>query len=238
MKKILLVATAMLLMVGANAQNTFKGIVKYKIESTGQVAFQIPAEQSVVEVKIYDNQAMMGQSIQNGRTLTSCVDYSPYIQYLLSQDIELETYRGDGKMMIKQTIDQKDIDSLTIPVTEGFYFEYVDGETQEICGVKCNKTIMHKFNEEGKDEPVIFWYAPNMGPEVNFLFGAGIKGLPMMFTVDAGEGKAVTYTATEVKSGKVKEADLLLPAGYKSVTDEELGQFMQELKDAMELLED
>lgn len=228
----------MLLMIGAQAQNTFKGTVSYKLESTGQVAFQIPEEQSVVQVKVYEDKIMLGQTIQKGLTLTNCIDFSPYIQYLLSQGIELETYTGDGKIMMKQTIEQKDIDSLTIPVTEGYYFEYVDGETQQIAGLNAKKTIMHMFNDEGVDVPMDFWYSPEVGPAVNFVFGVGIKGLPLKFTVDAGEGKAITYTATEVKEGKVKEVDLMLPAGYNEMSEEEYAQFMQELKDAMELLED
>ena len=238
MKKILFAATAVLMMMGAQAQNTFKGTITYKIESTGQVAFQIPADQSVKVVKVYENKAMLDQTIQNDRVLTSCVDFSPYIQGLLANDIELETYTGDGKMMLKSTIEQSDIDSLTIPVTEGYYFEYVDGETEQIAGITAKKTIMHNFNDEGEDEPIVFWYSPEIGPAVNFLFGVGIKGLPLKFTVDAGEGKAITYTATEVKEGKVKEVYLLLPAGYTAVTEEEYANFMQELKDAIELLQE
>ena len=39
MKKIFaLAATALICMGGLMAQNTFKGVVKYKVESTGQVA--------------------------------------------------------------------------------------------------------------------------------------------------------------------------------------------------------
>lgn len=45
MKKIILAVAIMLLAFGAaTAQNTFRGIVKYKIESTGKVDIKIPAE--------------------------------------------------------------------------------------------------------------------------------------------------------------------------------------------------
>lgn len=236
MKKVLIVAVAMLLTMGTMAQNSFKGIVKYKLESAGETAFQIPEEQSIVEVKVYENQAMMGQTIQSGKTITSCIDYGMYIQYLLSQDIELETYTGDGKVMTKQTVDQGTIDSLTIPATKGIYFEYVKGETQEIAGWTANKAILHVFNDEGKDMPIEFWYTPEIGPTPNFLFN-GIAGMPLKFTMPAGEGRAIAYTAIEIKKGKVKEADMLLPAGFKEVTDEEHALIARELQEALELLE-
>ena len=235
MKKVLVVAVAMLLTMGAMAQNSFKGTVKYKLESVGETAFQIPDEQSVVEVKVFDDQAMMGQTIQSGKTITSCIDYGMYIQYLLSQDIELETYTGDGKVMTKRTVEQAMIDSLTIPSTTGAYFEYVDGETKEIAGWEAKKALLHVFNDEGKDNPIEFWYTPEIGPTPNFLFN-GIAGMPLQFTMPIGEGREMSYTAIEVKKGKVKAVDLLLPAGYKEVSDEEHALIARELKDALELL--
>ena len=58
-------------------------------------------------------------------------------------------------------------------------------------------------------------------PVINVLF-SGIKGMPLECTMDAGEGRAITYTATEVVKGKVKEADFLLPDGYETLGEEEL----------------
>lgn len=237
MKKVLIVAAAMLLMVGVNAQNTFKGIVKYKIESTGEVPFQIPEDQSTVEVKVFNESAMMGQTIQNGRKVTQCVDYGQLLQYLAYKEVELESDWGAAKFMIRQEITQQDIDSLTIPVNVGFYFEYKDGETKELCGRSAKKAVLHVFDDEGADHPIEFWYDPTIGPANNFLFN-GIAGMPLLFTQDAGEGRAITYTAFEVKEGKVKEADLLLPSGYKELSSEEYQTFQMEVRDALELAGD
>ena len=53
MRKVIIAMAAMLLSFGAmQAQNTFKGIIKYKVESTGEVAFQIPAEAATAEIKV------------------------------------------------------------------------------------------------------------------------------------------------------------------------------------------
>lgn len=78
--------------------------------------------------------------------------------------------------------------------------------------------------------------ADEIGPQINILFD-GIKGMPLECTLDAGEGRALTYTATEIVNGKVKEADFLLPDGYDSLSDEELKTFFEQFQEEMELLQ-
>ena len=78
MKKLLIAVSVMLLTMGAaSAQNSFRGIVKYQLESTGKVDVKIPAEQSIVEVKVYDNQIRLGQTTQNGFKVAQAADFSP-----------------------------------------------------------------------------------------------------------------------------------------------------------------
>ena len=48
---------------------------------------------------------------------------------------------------------------------------------------------------------------------------------------------AITFTATEVVKGKVKEADFLLPDGYETLSDEELETLGTEIQDELELLQ-
>lgn len=229
----------MLLTLGTvNAQNNFRGIVKYKIESTGQVAMQIPAEQSTVEVKVYDDQIMLGNSIQRGMTITQCIDMSMALAYLAANDIELESYQGDGKFLVKDKATKESLDSLALEDKEPghFYFEYAN-ETRDILGYTAKKLIMHSYDEEGVDHPAECWYTDQIGPEYNILFN-GIKGMPLVLAQNQGEGKQITYTATEIVKGKVKEVDLLLPAGYKEASKEELQTFMKEFQEAIELLQD
>lgn len=242
MKKLAILATALLVVASmtVQAQNKFRGIVKYKLESTGTTSFQIPAEQSTAELKVYDDQLLMGPQIQNGYKVTANADYSMYIQYLAANDIELETYRGDAKFLVRENHTEAEGDSLAIEDKEPghFYFEYVDGETQEIVGLTAKKAILHHYDEDtGEDTPTVFWYTDEMGPKYNFLFG-GIKGVPLKFEQQLGEGKAVTYTCTDIVKGKVKDVDMLLPAGFKEATEEEFNKFMKELQEAIELLGD
>ena len=239
MKKIVCAAAMLLLTVGAlSAQNNFRGIVRYKIESTGKVAITIKPEQSTAEIKVYDNQILSGQTVQTGFKIATAQDFSPYISYLAANDIELETYTGDGKFLIRDETSKEKLDSGYIVDKEPghYYYENVD-ETQEMLGYTAHKLIMHRYDEEGNDNPAICWYTTEIGPEYCLVLGA-IKGFPLVYTQELGEGRAITYTATEIVKGKVKETDMLLPAGYKDASGEEFETFQREMQEAFELLGD
>jgi hypothetical protein len=250
MKKILTVVAAIMLTVGSlSAQNTFKGIVKYKVESTGQVAMTIPEEAANAEIKVDGVNlftkspifmSAMGQEcvLVNNMRSTSCMDLSQLVGYLRNQGSEF-TYQGSGKLIVKNEFKESDFDSVTIPDTEPghFYYEYVDGETRQIAGQTAKKVVRHMYDEDGVDHPMEMWYSDEMGPAINVMFN-GIKGMPLQCTMDAGEGRAITYTATEVVKGKVKEADFLLPAGYDTLSDEELTEFFEQLQEEIELLQE
>lgn len=239
MKKLFITALTVLVFAGAlNAQNNFRGIVKYKLSSTGKVDVTIKPEQSEVEMKIFDDRVMVGNSIQNGLKQAQAIDFSQAIAYLAANDIELETYTGDGKMIVRGETTQAELDSLTLVDTEPghFYYEYVD-ETKDILGYKAKKLVVHSYDEEGVDNPVECWYTEEIGPAYNLIIG-NVKGTPLIYAQNGKDGRQITYTAIEIVKGKVKEAELLLPAGYKDVTDEEFETFMKELQDAASLLED
>lgn len=250
MKKIFALAVSLLLLAGmSQAQNSFKGVVKYKVESTGEVAMQIPDEAAVAEIKVDGSNlftksaifmSMMGQEcvLVNDMRSTSCLDLSQLVGYLRGQGSEF-TYQGSGKLLLKNEYKESDFDSVTIPDTEPghFYYEYVDGETKTIAGIVAKKVVRHMYDDEGADHPTEMWYTDEMGPKINVMF-SGIKGMPLMCTVAAGEGRAITYTATEVVKGKVKEADFLLPDGYDTLGDDELKEFFEQLQEEIELLQE
>ncbi len=239
MKKLLIAALMLLTVAGTvNAQNNFRGIVKYKATSTGKVDVTIKPEQSELEIKVYDNKLMVGTTVQNGLKTIAATDLSPYISYLAANDIELESYSGDGKVLIR---DEANIDSLKSIETKDeepghYYYEYVN-ETQEMLGYTAKKLIVHSFDEEGNDNPSVCWYTTEIGPEYCLLLG-NVKGLPLVYVQNGEGGRQVTYTAYEVVKGKVKEAEFLPPAGYQDLSEEEMETLGKELNDAFELLED
>ena len=238
MKKIFVAAAMMLLTMSTLiAQNNFRGIVKFKVESTGKVDVQIKPEQSVFEIKVYDNKLMVNQTIQNGLKTIAATDLSPIIGYLAANGIELETYTGDGKILVRNEANVDSLKSIEVKDEEPghFYYEYVD-ETQEMLGYTAKKLIVHSFDEEGTDNPSVCWYTTEIGPEYCLLLGQ-VKGFPLVYTQIGSEGRAITYTATEVVKGKVKETEFFPPAGYKDMSEEELEALGEEIQNAAELLE-
>lgn len=246
MKKVFLTAAlAVLSMSALFAQNNFRGTIVYSATSTGETPLQIPAEYATAEVKLFDNKAttsstlftnsqMVNSVLVDGNNQTNCMDLSMIMMFLQQNEVELD-YNGPSKILVKHTYTQQDIDSLTIPVTEGFYIEYVNGETRTICGVEAKKAIFHVFDEEGDDHPMTVWYNETMGPANNFLFN-GIHGVALEFTRDMGEGRQLTLTATEIKKGKVKEVDMYLPSGYEEIPNETLEALFKQIAEEMEYL--
>jgi len=248
MKKIVLLAVVAFLGIGSVvAQNTFKGVVTYSVTSTGEVAFQVPEEMATPTVKIledkvltnsilFTNSPLVTSVLVDGHTQYTCWDMSMLFMYLTQNDVELD-YTGSAKMMTSNTLTQQDIDSLTIPVTDGYYIEYVDGETKTIAGQKAKKAILHIYGDDGEDHGLTMWYSDEMGPDVNLLFN-GVRGVALEYVLDMGEGRQLTVTATEVKSSKVKSAEMLLPAGYEEISTEDFQAMMQQIQEEMEYLQD
>ena len=239
MKKLMIAAFALLMMAGSLcAQNNFRGIVKYKATSTGKVDVTIKPEQSELEIKVYDSKLMIGTTIQNGLKTIAATDLSQAIAYLAANDIELESYSGDGKILIRDEANADSLKSIEVKDEEPghYYYEYVN-ETKEMLGYTAKKLIVHSFDEEGKDNPSVCWYTTEIGPEYCLLLG-NVKGLPLVYVQNGEGGRQVTYTAYEIVKGKVKEAEFFPPAGYKDMTDEEMEELGKELNDAFELLRD
>lgn len=241
MKKLVAIAAfAVLVLSGMtlNAQNKFKGIVKYSVRSTGEVAIEIPEQAATSEVKVLGDKIMQGSNaLQDGNTVYSFIDLSQLIAYLSYQDMELESYSGDGKIYTKHTYTQLDIDSITIPVTEGYYVELIAGETKKIAGYDAKKAVLH-VNGPEEQTNIDVWYTPEIGPAANFIsLGVGFPGMPLEFTQTMEGGKAITMTATEVVKGKVKDVDFLMPAGFKLMEDEAFKALQTEVQETIELLQ-
>ncbi len=251
MKKFFAMVAVALVCIGtASAQNDFKGIVKYSVASSGEMAMDIPAELSSFELKVMGDKVYADQiaasilgggmaqcMIVEGNKVTQAMDFSQFLAYIASAGESLATYTGDGKMLMQHEYTQQDIDSLTIPCTEGFYLEYVDGKTEKIAGRDAKLVRMHTFNDEGAENVIDIWYDETMGPANNFIL-YGVKGMPLRLTQNMGDGQALTITATEVTKGKVKEVDFLLPSGFKAVSDEEMKTFFSELQEVMQYLQE
>ena len=222
------------------AQNKFAGIVTYSLESVGEV--DVPLKNKSFQIYVYQDKAYTGneqaKSIVNGRKVYSILDLSQYIAYFQANDVWESDYEGTGKIITSHEMTQSELDSITIPDTKGMYIEYIGGETRELLGYKAQKAKYHIFNEEGVDRGFDVWYTTEIGPEYDFVLCTGLKGFPLEFVQKAGEGKALSYKATEITKGKVKETDFLLPDGYDILSEEAYKSLMKEIQEAASLMQD
>ena len=246
MKKILVLAAFAVLSMGSLfAQNNFRGVITYSVTSTGEQFYQVPDQIATAELKVYDDKCLtssmlftkspiVNSILVDGHTQYSCMDLTMIITGLAQAGEEL-SYTGSPKILVPNKLTQENIDSLTIPVTEGFYIEYVNGETKTIAGYTAKKAVIHVFDEDGEDHPMVIWYCDEMGPDVNLLFN-GVKGVALEYVIDLGDGQQLTLSAKEIKKGKVKEVDMLLPSGYEKLSEEQLNALFQEINEIMEYM--
>ena len=247
MKKIILLAVVACLSVGTLfAQNNFKGTIVYSVTSTGETSFQVPDQIATAEIKVYDSKVLTSSPLFfGGNPFTNsilvdgpeqfiCMDLSQLMMYFSSQDIELD-YSGSSKILVSHKLTKAEIDSLTIPVTEGYYIEYVSGETKTIAGKTAKKAVIHAFGEDGDDNMTTIWYTDEIGPDVNMIFN-GVKGVALEYAMDLGEGRQITLSAKEIKSGKVKEVDMLLPSGYETISEKEFNKHFEQIQEELKYL--
>ncbi|MBQ7062173.1 MAG: hypothetical protein IJM88_02650 [Bacteroidales bacterium] len=248
MKRIvLLAAMAVFAMSGLMAQGNFKGTIVYTAASTGETAVQLNDQVSKSELKVLDNKLftssplfcasqMADYILVDGRKQYLCMDLSMIFTYLAANDVELD-YQGSSKLLVENEVTQQELDSLTIPVTEGFYIEYVAGETKTIVGKEAKKAIVHNFDDNGEDHPITIWYNDSMGPEVNPLFYY-VRGVALEYNMNMGEGRQLTITASEIKEGKVKEVDMLLPSGYDKISEDDFRALFEQIGEEMKYLQE
>ena len=75
-----------------------------------------------------------------------------------------------------------------------------------------------------------------MGPEYDLVFVHFLKGFPLEFTRNIGNGMVIKMTAKEIAKKKLKDAEFLLPAGHDEMTPEqfqEIQEMIQEIQDSL-----
>jgi hypothetical protein len=104
---------------------------------------------------------------------------------------------------------------------------------KSICGYvcKCYKVTITDL-EDDDSQDVLVWTTPEIGNSdaINSMDIKQLSGYPLC-TIVEDEGVTITIEATEIKKGKLKILDFLIPTGYKIfATEEELGEWFQQLQ--------
>lgn len=214
MKKIISIATVLLIAIGTFAQ-TNEGRVKYNIDFNSSDP-QMQAQFAMLKgstLNMFFTPEFNRVEMNMGMFMTNktIVDIAKKETVVIMDGMM-------GKKAIKTTAE-------TTPEEPAFEGEVeVTTETKKIAGYKCVKTIITL--EDGS--VVNYWTTEELtaSTEGNRFANKKVKGFPLEFEV-AAQGMTMTFTAIEVEKGlkKYNKKDLFtteIPAGYEIMTEEEL----------------
>ena len=202
------------------AQKKFRGTVTLQLSYTGDVdaatIAQLPKTKTLL---VYDNKTkeqtnygpVLIEQITDGdnKTFVLLIDQMGDKKYLKLTKEELDKINAEGKKDVQIT--------------------YSD-ETKTIAGYTCKKATATYKDKDDNTVSIVVYYSEELGNESMNFNGEfkGLKGLPMEYEITEGDMK-IKVTATEVKKGKVKDTDMMIPADYVEYTAEEKQQVMQML---------
>jgi hypothetical protein len=207
--------------ITVNAQKKFKGVINYTISYSGTIDAATAAQQpKVMVLSIYENISKMNlplgpvniDVVTNGDTksTTTMLDIMGEKKYFKMSTEEIE-----------KKIAEK-------PAPE---IKYMD-DTKTVAGYVCKKAEYSEKDEEGKVSTAVVYYNEELGGEALNYGGqfSKLKGLPLEYVITGADGIITTFSATEVKKGKVKDTDFLIPSDYVEMTPEEKAQMMQQFE--------
>jgi GLPGLI family protein len=99
---------------------------------------------------------------------------------------------------------------------------YGSDEKKTIAGYECLKAEYITLDEYDEEMTTIVYYTKALGTPAMNWGGQfhGLDGFPMEYMVQTDEG-TITFTATEVKSKKVKDIEFMIPTDYTEMSPEE-----------------
>lgn len=217
---VLILVFAALSSVNTFAQKKFRGVINYTISYGGTIDAATAAQQpKAMTFYVYDNLTKMNISlgpvnidvITNGdnKSTTTLLDIMGEKKYYKMTKEEIDGKLAEGT---KPTVN---------------YLE----ETKTIAGYVCKKAEYVEDND-GEKTTTIVYYSEELG-NTDMNFGGQfhyLKGLPMEYVVTTTDGIITTFAATEVKKGKVKDTDFLIPSDYAELTADEKKQMLEQFE--------
>jgi GLPGLI family protein len=223
LKAILCVSVTLVMFTGqlsAQGAKSFKGSVVYTLTYTGNIDAATLAQQpKMITVSILDHKQKMNMSlgpvsidvISDGdkKESITLIDMMGQKKYYKTAQAEIESEMAEaGAPEIK----------------------YSD-ETKTVAGYTCKKAEYTTKDKEGETNVTVIYYTEDLGSEAlnygtNFQ---GLKGFPLEYVITQKD-IVTTFAATEVKKGKVKDTDFMIPSDYIELTAEEKAQMKAAFK--------
>lgn len=201
----------------------FRGIVTYNIsyESSEYSDLQLAKFPETTTVKMYDGMSTF--DIVQGPVIQSFIINPTSDKYIIMIEVGLK------KAAIVKKYSEMTNDSLEQYTTQIDY----SSDTKIIAGYTCKKAVVTftpKEGVEGEERMFSVFYSDELGSVKDNADGPykGIPGL-LLETYDVKPSLITKMVATEVKKGKVKDLDFLMPSDYKEFTDgEAMTKYLQD----------
>ena len=135
----------------------------------------------------------------------------------MSQTIILDAESKTGIMMIDAMgnkmhfkLNKEELKKITELKSE-YLFKHLE-ETKEIAGYNCKKVEVTKKDEDSEETTYAIYYSKEIGSkDLNFASEyKEIDGAMLEYQETDSQGIISTYTATNVKKGKIKNIDFLI----------------------------
>ena len=207
--------------ITVNAQKKFKGVINYTISYSGTIDAATAAQQpKVMVLSIYENLSKMNLPL--GPVNIDVVTNGDAKTTITMLDI-----MGEKKYfkMSTEDIEKKVAEK---PAPEIKYLE----DTKTVAGYVCKKAEYTEKEDDGTTSTATVYYTEELGGDALNYGGQfnKLKGVPMEYVITTKDGIVTTFAATEVKKGKVKDTDFLIPSDYVEMTPEEKTQMMQQFE--------
>lgn len=205
---LLLLVTVFSVSSFAQKGKPFKGIITYSISYEGEDLDPTQKAQMPSEMKLYIKDGLMKQESISGMGKQSAIsDFATKTQTILIDMM-------GQKLAIKTTAEETEKALSEAPKVT---FEAAT-ETKDVAGYKCKKMEI----TDDKENTVSFYYTEDLGVDnPNWATPySEIKGLLMEYSAVQAD-LTITYKATLVETGKVKNSDFIIPPGFKELTSEE-----------------
>ncbi len=199
------------------AQKKFKGIINFTIAYSGTIDPATAASQpKAIILSIYENKQKMNIPM-GGYNIDIITDGDAKTQTTLMDIMGQKKYFKTTTEEIEKKISEN-------PEPE---IKYID-ETKTIAGYVCKKAEYIEKTEDASVTTVVF-YTEELGGETLNYGGQfhKLKGVPLEYVVTTPDGIVTTFSAIEVKKGKVKETDFLIPSDYVELSPEEKQMMLQ-----------
>ncbi len=199
----------------------FRGTVTYSIsyESNTLSDVQLAKLPTTTKVKMYDG--MSSFDIVSGPVIQSFIINPTTDKYIIMVEYGLK------KAAIVKKYSDMTNDSLEKYTTQIDY----SADTKIIAGYTCKKAVVTftpKEGVEGEERMFSVFYSDELGSAKD-NFDGPYKGIPglLLESYDVKPELITKMVATEVKKGKVKDLDFLMPSDYKEFTDgEEMQKYL------------